>query len=94
MLVLLFFITLSVACLSGLIFLHPKIPLRYVRIHICIVALPPLASLLALINTNMNEVVGPWNLDSLAWLLVLFVLSMGLIIQRFSVRLLNGRSLL
>ncbi|MBU5213093.1 NADH dehydrogenase subunit 5 [Heyndrickxia sp. FSL K6-6286] len=90
MLVLLFFITLSVACLSGLIFLHPKIPLRYVRIHICIVALPPLASLLALINTSMNEVVGPWNLDSLAWLLALFVLSMGLIIQRFSVRYLMG----
>ena len=86
----LYFIMLIASCLSGFIFLHSKMPLSFVRIHIFIVALPPLVSLLALINTNSNEVVGLWHLDSLAWLLAFFVLFMGLIIQRFSVRYLMG----
>ncbi|GAE29367.1 NADH dehydrogenase [Halalkalibacter hemicellulosilyticusJCM 9152] len=86
----LFFIVLIISWLSGLLFLHPRIPLRFVRIHIGIVALPPLVSLLALANTSVNGVVGLWYVDSLAWLLAFFVLSIGLIIQRFSVRYLMG----
>ncbi|SET96683.1 NAD(P)H-quinone oxidoreductase subunit 5 [Salinibacillus kushneri] len=86
----LFFIMLMVSGLSGLLFLHPRVPLRYVRIHVGIVALPPLVSLLALINTNVNEVVGPLYLDNLAWLMAFFVLLIGLVIQRFSVRYLMG----
>ncbi len=89
-LITLFFIMLIVSWLSGLLFLHPRTPLSFVRIHIGIVALPPLVSLLALASTNVNEVVGPWHLDSLAWLMAFFVLSIGLIIQRFSVRYLMG----
>ncbi len=86
----LFFIMLIVAVLSGLLFLHPRVPLSFVRIHICIVALPPLVSLVALANTSVNGNVGPWSLDSLAWLMAFFVLAIGLIIQRFSVRYLMG----
>jgi NAD(P)H-quinone oxidoreductase subunit 5 len=86
----LFFIMLIASLLSGLLFLHPRVPLSYVRIHICILALPPLVSLLALSNTNINGNVGPWRLDSLAWLIVFFVLAIGLIIQRFSTRYLMG----
>ena len=86
----LFFIMLVISGMSGLLFLHPRVPLSFVRIHIGIVALPLLVSLLALVNTSMNEVVGPWYLDTLAWLMAFFVLSMGLIIQRFSVRYLMG----
>nr|WP_239584423.1 NADH dehydrogenase subunit 5 [Aquibacillus albus] len=86
----LFFISLIASGLSGLLFLHPRVPLSFVRIHIGIVALPPLVSLLALANTNVNEVVGPWYLDTLAWLMAFFVLLIGLIIQRFSVRYLMG----
>ncbi len=76
--------------LSGLLFLHPRVPLSFVRIHICIVALPPLVSLVALANTSVNGNVGPWSLDFLAWLMAFFVLAIGLIIQRFSVRYLIG----
>ena len=86
----LFFIMLIASGLSGLLFLHPRVPLSFVRIHICIVALPPLVSLVALANTSVNGNVGPWFLDSLAWLMAFFVLAMGLIIQRFSVRYLMG----
>ncbi|WP_121662116.1 NADH dehydrogenase subunit 5 [Metabacillus litoralis] len=86
----LFFIMLIASGLSGLLFLHPRVPLNFVRIHIGIVALPPLVSLLALVNTSGNKVVGLWYLDTLAWLMAFFVLLIGFIIQRFSVRYLLG----
>lgn len=86
----LFFIVLIVSGLSGLLFLHPRVPLSFVRIHIGIVALPPLVSLVAFANSSVNGNVGPWYLDSLAWLMAFFVLAIGLIIQRFSVRYLMG----
>jgi len=89
-LVALFFSMLIISCLSGLVFLHPRVPLGFVRIHIGIVALPPLVSLLALASANIESVIGPWYLDSLAWLMSFFVLLIGLIIQRFSVRYLMG----
>ncbi|MGV3466557.1 MAG: NADH dehydrogenase subunit 5, partial [Heyndrickxia sp.] len=89
-LLIIFFSVLVISGLSGLLFLHPWIPLRYVRIHIGIVCLPPLVSLIALINTKAKGLVGPWHLDSIAWLLAFFVLFLGLIIQRFSVRYLMG----
>ena len=33
---------------------------------------------------------GPWRLDSLSWLLALFVLTIGFIVQRYSIRYLLG----
>ncbi|MBL5766373.1 NADH-quinone oxidoreductase subunit L [Heyndrickxia sporothermodurans] len=85
----LFFIMLIASGLSGLLFLHPRIPLSFVRIHFCIVALPPLVALLALV-TRVHGNVGPFHLDTLAWLMVFFVLAIGLIVQRFSIRYLMG----
>ncbi|SEM76565.1 NAD(P)H-quinone oxidoreductase subunit 5 [Mesobacillus persicus] len=85
-----FLIMLVLSGISGLVFLHPRVPLRFVRIHIWIVAIPPVVALLAVANTRLNEVVGPWYLDTLAWLMAFFVLFIGLIIQRFSVRYLMG----
>ena len=84
------FIALSASWLSGLLFLHARMPLRFVHIHIGIAALPSLVSLLALVNHNGDRVVGPWHLDTLAWFMAFFVLAIGLIIQRFSVRYLMG----
>ncbi|MFK3811404.1 NADH dehydrogenase subunit 5 [Bacillus halotolerans] len=86
----LFFITLIASGISGLLFLHPRVSLGFVRIHIGILALPPLVSLVILANRSVNGNVGPWYFDSLAWLLTFFVLTIGLIIQRFSVRYLMG----
>lgn len=86
----LFFIVIIASGLSGLLFLHPRVPLNFVRIHIGIVTLPPLVSLLAIGNTTGDRIVGPWYMDSLAWLIAFFILSIGLIIQRFSVRYLMG----
>ncbi|WLR42416.1 NADH dehydrogenase subunit 5 [Bacillus carboniphilus] len=86
----LFFIALSFSLLSGLIFLLPRVPLKFVHIHIGIVALPPLVSILGLTNISENGAIGLWYLDSLAWFMAIFVLMIGLIIQRFSVRYLLG----
>lgn len=86
----LFFMTLIASGISGLLFLHPRVPLGYIRIHIGILALPPLVSLVNLANKSVEGNVGPWYFDSLAWLMTFFVLTIGLIIQRFSVRYLMG----
>ena len=49
-----------------------------------IIALPPLAALAALITANPGQAGAPWRLDSLAWLIALFVLTIGFIVQRYS----------
>lgn len=85
-----YFTMLMISGISGLLLLHHRIPVGYVRFHIAIVALPPIVSLVALFNTSMTAIVGPWHLDSLAWLMACFVTTVGLIIQRFSMRYLLG----
>ncbi|NEY21383.1 NADH dehydrogenase subunit 5 [Bacillus ginsengihumi] len=85
-----FFLTLAVAIFSALLLLHPRIPLYIVRIHIGIIAVPPLIALIILVTETTHRILGPWRLDPLAWLMALFVLTIGLIIQRYSVRYLLG----
>ncbi|WEG12484.1 NADH dehydrogenase subunit 5 [Pullulanibacillus sp. KACC 23026] len=89
-LLILFFIALILSGLSGLIMLSNHVPLGFVRVHIGINALPPLVAILAFFRASGKEIVGPWHLDSLAWFLACFILSVGLIIQRFSVHYLLG----
>ncbi len=86
----LFFVTLILSGLSGLIMLSNRVPLGFVRIHVGIIALPPLVAFMALLRGGGKEIVGPLHLDSLAWFLACFVLSIGLVIQRFSVHYLLG----
>lgn len=75
-LLLVFFMMIIVSMLSGLLFLHQKVPLSYVRIHIWIVSLPPLFALIALANPNGAENAGPFHMDSLAWLMTFLFLSL------------------
>ncbi|MEH7224031.1 NADH dehydrogenase subunit 5 [Bacillus sp. JJ1566] len=85
-----FYILLALSTLSAFLFLHPKVPLNYVRLHIGIISLPPIMAISALIFSSDSTIVGPWRIDSLSWLLAAFVLTVGLIVQRFSVRYLLG----
>jgi NAD(P)H-quinone oxidoreductase subunit 5 len=85
-----FFLSLAVAAFSALLLLHPRIPLNMVRIHVGIISIPPLIALVVLVTDNTNGILVPWRLDPLAWLMALFVLAIGLIIQRYSVRYLLG----
>ncbi|PLS05761.1 NADH dehydrogenase subunit 5 [Neobacillus cucumis] len=85
-----FFILLTISVLSGLFLLYPRVPLSFVRIHIGITLLPPAAALLALVATKGTMIYGPWRLDALSWMLVLFVLTIGFIVQRYSFRYFLG----
>lgn len=62
----------------------------YINVHLVIVFIPVLIALIGLCMTSGNTYIGFWHLDKLSWLLALFILSIGLIIQRFSVRYLDG----
>ncbi|MBT2281628.1 NADH dehydrogenase subunit 5 [Priestia megaterium] len=85
-----FFGLLAISVLSALFLLYPRVPLSFVRLHVGVTLLPPIAALLALVTNNETMIYGPWWLDSLSWLLALFVLTIGFIVQRYSVRYLLG----
>lgn len=81
---------LSASWLSGLLFyMQGFLYVLFISILVSLLYLHWF-SLLALVNNNGDRVVGPWHLDTLAWLMAFFVLTIGLIIQRFSVRYLMG----
>ncbi|WP_416828898.1 NADH dehydrogenase subunit 5 [Ectobacillus polymachus] len=84
------FLLLAASLLSAFILLYPRVPLTYVRIHIGVIALPPIVALVGLVSNRGSMIIGPWRFDSLSWLLALFVLTMSLIMQRYSVRYLFG----
>ncbi|PFP30183.1 MULTISPECIES: NADH dehydrogenase subunit 5 [Bacillaceae] len=85
-----FFVLLAISVLSALFLLYPRVPLSFVRLHIGITLLPPLAALMVLVTTKETIIYGPWWLDSLSWMLVLFVLTIGFIVQCYSVRYFLG----
>lgn len=88
----LFLIMLAISVLISLILLYPKTPLRFIRIHEGFIVLPPLVAFIALLLNDGRIMVGPWYFDSLSWLLALFVLTIGCIVQRYCVRYLLGDS--
>ena len=77
-------------CLAQSFYYISKVSLNYVRIHIGVISLPPIVALFALIFHNDSIIWGPWHFHSLSWLLAVFVLTMGLIVQRYSVHYLLG----
>ncbi|WP_027417682.1 NADH dehydrogenase subunit 5 [Aneurinibacillus terranovensis] len=85
-----FFIVLAVSLLSAIFLLYPRVPVTFVRIHIGLISLPPIVALLALVFGHRNVFFGPWRFDSLSWLIALFVLTIGLFVQRYSVHYLLG----
>ncbi|MFN2747856.1 MULTISPECIES: NADH dehydrogenase subunit 5 [Bacillus] len=85
-----FFASLALCLFSALLVMHPKVPLPFVRVHAKIIALPPLAALAGVMTASTGHTAAPWRLDSLAWLIALFVLTIGFIVQRYSVRYLFG----
>lgn len=90
MMVTAFFISLTILALSVMVLLHPRVPLKFVRIHVGICGIPPLVALLNLMTNSANRNFGPWHFDPLAWLTASFILTIGLVVQRYSVRQLLG----
>lgn len=85
-----FFLSLAILALSAVVLLHPRVPIQFVRIHVGISGLPPLIALLNLVTKSTSRIYGPWHLDPLAWLTALFVLTIGFVVQRYSVHQLLG----
>ena len=85
-----FFIAIAFSIVSSIFLFFSKVSLNYVRFHIGVISLPPIIALVGLIFQKNPIVWGPWHFNSLSWLLVVFVLTMGLIVQRFSVHYLLG----
>ncbi|WP_042454069.1 NADH dehydrogenase subunit 5 [Neobacillus dielmonensis] len=85
-----FLIIFGISMVCSIVLLWKKVPLHYVRYHIIMISVPPIVALLGLFIDHRTELVGPWRFDSLSWLLAFFVLTIGLIVQRFSVRYLFG----
>ncbi|MCM3671521.1 NADH dehydrogenase subunit 5 [Mesobacillus maritimus] len=86
----LFCLSLGVSVGSALVLLFSRVPVNFVRIHTKLISLPPLIALLALVTNQESMIIGPWRLDALSWLIALFVLTIGLILQRYCVRYLHG----
>ena len=85
-----FLIVIAFSLISSIFLFFSKVSLNYVRFHIGVISLPPIIALLALIFQKNPMIWGPWHFNSLSWLLAVFVLTMGLIVQRFSVHYLLG----
>ena len=85
-----FFIVIAFSLISSIFLFFSKVSLNYVRFHIGVISLPPIIALFALIFQKNPMIWGPWHFNSLSWLLAVFVLTMGLIVQRFSVHYLLG----
>ncbi|NRD76228.1 NADH dehydrogenase subunit 5 [Bacillus sp. BRMEA1] len=85
-----FFILLAISVLSSLFLLISKGSLKWISFHIGVISFPPIAALAGLLLNRRSTHVGPWHFDSLSWLLALFVLTIGAIVQRYSVRYLYG----
>ncbi|GEO27320.1 putative NADH-quinone oxidoreductase subunit 5 [Alicyclobacillus acidoterrestris] len=90
MLITAFFLSLMILMFSAAVILHPRVSLGFVRIHVGISVLPPLMALLNLVTASTSRVFGPWHLDPFAWLTALFVLTIGSVVQRYSIRQLLG----
>ena len=85
-----FFITLVIAILSGLIFLNHRVPIQYIKFHLYLLVLPIITGLSGLIFFGERANVGPFVVDHLTWLMMTFILTLGFIIQKFSMRYLIG----
>jgi NAD(P)H-quinone oxidoreductase subunit 5 len=85
-----FFVSFVFSILSALCMLHPGIPQEFVRIHVGICAIPPIVAFINLVLNHGHKIWGLWHFGPLAWLTTLFVLTIGLIVQRYSMRYLLG----
>ena len=87
---LILFFTLSIAMLSGIVYILPSCPIKYIKLHLLCLTLPIVVAIIGLVTTQQRQVISLFAVDKLAWLLVSFILTLGFIIQKFSMRYLLG----
>lgn len=86
----LLFATVGIVLISSLLLLDRRVPLCYVRVHVGVMVLPIAMALAGLIFANHHAVAGLWRSDMLGWLMALFILTLGWVIERFCLRYLHG----
>lgn len=89
-LVFLWLIALMIVFVSALIYLHPRVPDSYVHFHVGLLILPIAMSLVGWIYYEGEAKVGPLRLDTISWMMAIYISVLGFIIQRFSIRYLHG----
>ena len=67
-----------------------SVPIQYIKFHIYLLVLPIITGLSGLIFFGERANVGPFVVDHLTWLMMTFILTLGFIIQKFSMRYLIG----
>lgn len=64
--------------------------MRYIKLHLYILVMPVLIAVIGFFGIHGQHVLGPFKIDRLSWLLAGFVMALGFIIQKFSMRYLLG----
>ncbi|KPV42183.1 hypothetical protein AN477_18860 [Alicyclobacillus ferrooxydans] len=80
---------LALCVISALIFLSPRVSIRYVFVHQGLLILPSLAAIVALTSGD-TMTTSFWHLSRLGWLVAAFVNIVNAVVQRFSIRYLLG----
>ncbi|WP_052012265.1 NADH dehydrogenase subunit 5 [Alicyclobacillus hesperidum] len=62
----------------------------FVRWHVAALLLPVLAAVAGLLLRAIGITMGPWRTDGTGWLMGLYIALLGMVIQRFAIRYLQG----
>ncbi|MBB6284418.1 NADH dehydrogenase subunit 5 [Geobacillus subterraneus] len=74
---------------SAILWLFPRVPERYVHVHVWLLLLPGAAALSGWIGAGAVEV-GIWRFDTVTWLAGVYISLLSWAIQRFAIRYLHG----
>jgi NAD(P)H-quinone oxidoreductase subunit 5 len=79
-----------VAWISACCLCIPRVSDRFVRLHVCLSAIPVVVSIAGLTGAGQTPEIGLWHLDRTAWLMAFYVGLLGWTIQRFCIRFMHG----
>ena len=80
----LFVIALIIALISGLLFLAPVMPMRYIKLHLYILVMPVLFAVIGFFGIHGQHVLGPFKIDRLSWLLAGIIKVIKSLIEQFT----------
>lgn len=82
--------SLGLTAVSGLLFLTDRVPLRYIRVHANLFAIPFVIAVVSLSMAAGHAHIGPWATNRLGWVFAVYVTLLALVVEKFSVRYLLG----
>ncbi|MFC0298853.1 NADH dehydrogenase subunit 5 [Geobacillus jurassicus] len=79
----------AIVLASAVIWLSPRVPERYVHVHVWLLLLPGAVALCGWIGAGAVDI-GLWRFDAVSWLSAVYISLLSWAIQRFAVRYLHG----